>query len=236
MDSTTATLVFSGIPAAQVESLSVELRETLHSPLYGLDHVEVFRHSDGLVLRLNRGERGYTFCRRPSDVKNDVDIFRAFLHNPVAVQYTPITYELTVEGENETANIVKDILASYEAKHGRALVEKIDWLVWHSPESMHTFLILLLPREIVKRLMQDEGGRLTTFFHGRVGTLRKIKALAPVLPEEIEDETVVKRGLVTEYGKGAYMACYAIHQSVVREVCRHPGEGIAIGPIGVWSP
>lgn len=231
---TSTTLVFSGVAPALVESLALELRSAQQSQLQGLDHVEVFRHPEGLVLKLNRGERGFTFCRRPLGFENDVETFRAFLHNPVAAQYVPMTYEVMAEGNTTVQSVVEDILASYEKAHGHTLAKKIDWLVWTG--ATNTFLIVLLPREIVERLMRDQGGRLTTMFGGRVGALRKIKTLAPVLPEDMDDDEVVRRGLVTEYGKGAHLACFSIHQSVVREICRHPGQGITIGPIGVWSP
>jgi hypothetical protein len=235
---TSTTLVFSGVVPALVESLVLELRSDPQSPLQGLEHIEVFRHPEGLVLKLNKGERGFTFCRRPLGFENDVETFRAFLHNPVAAQYIPMTYEIMAEGDTSVQSVAEDILASYEKAHGHTLAKKIDWLVWSTggAATTNTFLIVLLPREIVERLMRDQGGRLTTMFGGRVGALRKIKTLAPVLPEDAEDDEVVRRGLVTEYGKGGHLACFSIHQSVVREICRHPGQGITIGPIGVWSP
>lgn len=226
-------LIFPAIEPVLLDSLTFELRRARQSPLYGLEHVDVFQHPDGLVMKLNKGERGFTFCRRSHPDETSVETFRAYLRNPVAAQYIPMTYEISKEGDKTEQEIVSDILSSYENAHGRALAAKIDWILWRQTSN---FLIVLLPREIVARLMCDQGGLLTTEFRGRVGALRKIKALAPVLPEDVGDEDVVRRGLVTQYGKGAYLACYAIHQSVVREVCRHPGQGITIGPIGVWSP
>lgn len=237
---TTPTLVFSGLSHALLDALTLEWTTLPNNPLQGLQHVEVFRHPEGLIMKLNQGERGFTFCRRHLGFENDAETFRAFLRNPVASQYIPITYELAGDG----TEVVSEILATYAKAHGSPLADKIDWLVYTpSTSSKGRLLILLLPREIVERLMADHGGRLTTMFRGPLSGLRKIRSLRPVLGLEGDDDQdgdkgdvgIVHRALVTEYGQGGYRACQAIHQSVVREVCAHPNSGIAIGPIGVWS-
>lgn len=223
-------LVFSGLPPALVAELETELNTTHAFP--GRNHVEVLRHPEGLVFRLDEGKGGYSFCRQNG---NDAETFRNFLHDPVQTRYMPITYEVKERNDE----IVLEIRERYQV-YGVQHAAKIDWM-WYERNG-HNLLILRIPKEIVQAMIQRQGGVLSTQVRGPVAALRNLPVLSKIVPEDAKENEVMHRAFVTPYttAEGStgteYDQCMAIHQAALREVIAAAGSGITIGPIAVWTP
>lgn len=231
------TLVFSGLPPSLTEALETELNTPKKGghPFVGRTHVEVLRHPEGLLFRLDEGQGGYTFCRNLWGSESDAEVFRRFLQDPVQTQYMPITYEVKERKEE----IVQDILARY-ANFGSQHAAKIDW-IWYERKGRH-LLILRIPKEIVRAMIHRQGGVLSTQVRGPVSALRALPVLSKIVPEDAKDDEVMHRAFITPYtaaagsGGAEYDQCMAVHQAALREVIAAGAVGITIGPIGTWTP
>ena len=224
---TPATLVFSGLPPALRATLETEMNTT---KAFGPDttQVEVLRHTEGLIFRINEGKRGYSFCRHSGE--NDVETFRHFLHDPIQAHYMPIAYEV----KEPSSAVVQGILERYQ-NYGVRHASKIDW-IWYEREGRH-LLLMRLPKEIVRGLMQRYGGTLSTQVRGPAAVLRTLPILSKIVPEEATDE-VMHRAFVTPYTSdtgGEYDQCVAIHQAAIQEVALASPAGLSIGPTR-WTP
>ena len=226
---TRKTLVFFGLLPDLHKELEDELNKT---KAFGPEtHVEVIRHKEGLVFRLDEGKRGYSFCRHVGDT--DSETFRHFLHDPTQLQYMPIAYEVKEPSEA----VVQGILERYQ-NYGARHAAKIDW-IWFQREGRH-LLLMRLPKEIIKGLMCRYGGTLSTQVRGPAKVLRTLPIISKIVPEEATDYEIMHRAFVTPYTASSetgteYEQCLAIHQAAIQEIALAKPAGLSIGPTR-WMP
>ncbi len=216
-------LLFPGIPASLLETLTKETTESI-CPLADQEEVEVIRTPEALLFKCSTA----FFFTTHSGI-SDVETYRAFLSNQHTRRYMPIAYEI-----DEDPTLPERVLAEFANKHPNAACQKIQHMVHR--EGGKKLLLLMIPHEIVFSLFHQKGGQLLTTFSGPVGNLRKIPTLVPSVPEGGEDDFRVRRVFATPYKEGEYHAALAIHHNVLSEVIQRPNSGISIGPMAIWSP
>lgn len=223
------TLVFDGLSPILLATLLEEVNIAKSPVFAGFSHVEVLRHSAGLVFRLEQGKAGYSFCRTVGE--NDIETFRHFLQDPIQTLYMPIAYEV----KSRDDSIVQTILEKYQT-YGASHAAKIDW-IWHESHTGKHLIILRIPKEIVREMMHREGGILSTSVRGSVAAIRQLPVLSKIVPEEAKDSEVMHRAFATPYtGRDQYDQCVAIHDAILREVIGAGAVGVSIGPLAAWTP
>jgi len=228
MSTSPAILFFEGLSSTIVDILTEELK-IARSPVFaGFSQIEVFRHSAGLVFRLESGKAGYSFCRDTG--LGDITTFRDFIHDPVQSLYMPIAYDV----KEPSSEVVRGILEKYET-FGAHHAAKIDW-IWYESRGRH-LLIMRIPKEIIRAMILLEGGTLSTSVRGPVGAIRNLPVLGKIVPAEANDNEHMHRAFVTSYtGPDQYEQSLAVHHAALREVIGAGSLGISIGPIAVWTP
>lgn len=221
-------LVFPGIPKQIVHGLETEIEASQTCPLKEFDEVEIVSHAEALVFKHGSG---FSFYRYPdSCVGNDVDTCRAYINDTIAHMYMPAVYEVTAN----TFDVCVEIRSQFENKYGSKLANRID-MIQFTHEGTH-FVIVMMPFDVIRTLMKEDGGRLITLFRGKIGNLRKLPSFAAILPEDLADEEIQKRVFGTQYDKGMFEHARGIHCNLIQEVVRHPNLGICVGPIASWLP
>ncbi len=221
-------LVFPGIPKQIVQSLESAIEASQTCPLKEFEEVEIVSHPEALVFKHGTG---FSFYRYPdSCVGNDLEACKAYIADTVAHMYMPAVYEVTAA----TMDVRIEIREQFENKYGSRLANRID-MIQLTHEETH-FVIVMLPFDVIRALMKEDGGKLMTVFRGKIGNLRQIPSFAAIIPADLEDEEVQKRVFGTQYGQGMYEHARGIHYNLIQEVARHPDLGICVGPIASWLP
>ena len=133
---------------------------------------------------------------------------------------------------NGDMDIPAKFLSRLEEQHGVRKAATIDSVV--TLFNGVKLMLVKFPPNIIRDIMQEQGGVLKTYIRGSYSVLASISSIKDLLGPDT-GESRIQRCLATEYASKTHAHAKSYHNALIQDVIDRPNSGICIGPIGRWD-